>query len=106
MTTGLKGWLWFVLVVNAISCVSMVTTAILVPLAWVSVALEILIIAGVSMLLFGRKKMGFYLICGAAVLGLVINVILGVNIIYAVVSAVLMPLITWLLMKNTWYEFQ
>ena len=43
MTTGLKGWLWFVLVVNAISCVSMVSMALLAPLAWISVVLEILI---------------------------------------------------------------
>lgn len=106
MTTGLKVWLWIVLVLNAIYCVSAVGTAMLVPLAWISVVLEIMIIAGTSMLLFARKKMGFYLICGANVLGLIVNVVLGVNIIYALFSAIVMPLIIWLLMKNTWYEFQ
>jgi len=37
---------------------------------------------------------------------LVLNIILGGNIVSSVVSAVIMPLIIWLLIKNTWYEFQ
>lgn len=106
MTNGLRAWLWLVLVVNAISCVGMVTMAFLVPLAWVSVVLEILVIAGTAMLLFARKKMGFYLICGSAVLSLIIDIILKANLISSVFSAIIMPLIIWLLMKNTWYEFQ
>lgn len=106
MTTGLKVWLWIVLVINVIACVSMVGLALVAPLAWVSVVLEILVVAGVVMLLFARKKMGFYLICGSQVIGLVINVILGTNIIYALISAIVPALIIWMLMKNTWYEFK
>jgi large-conductance mechanosensitive channel len=50
--------------------------------------------------------MGFFLICGGNAVSLIVNVILGQNIVSSVVSAVLMPLIIWLLIKNTWYEFQ
>ena len=58
------------------------------------------------MLLFPLKKMGFFLICGGAAVSLIVNIILGQNIIGSAVSAVIMPLIIWLLIKNTWYEFQ
>ena len=52
-----------------------------------------------------KEKMGFFLICGGAAVSLVLNIILGGNIVSSVVSAVIMPLIIWLLIKNTWYEF-
>lgn len=106
MTTGLKVWLWVVFVLNIISAVTSVFAAMLLPILWVSVVLEIVIIVGIGLLLFGQKKIGYYLVCAMAVLGLIVNVVLGTNIIYAVISAVLMPLITWLLMKNTWDQFE
>ncbi len=37
MTTGLKVWLWLVLVVNAIAGVTAVVTALLIPFMWVVV---------------------------------------------------------------------
>ena len=105
MTTGLKVWLWIVLVVNAISGVTAIATAMLIPLMWVVVVAEALVVAGAAMLLFPRKKMGFYLICAGAAVSLILNVVLGENVIGSVISAVIMPLIIWLLIKNTWYEF-
>ena len=106
MTTGLKVWLWLVLVFNAIGAVTSVIAALLVPLMWLVVVAEALVVAGAVMLLFPRKKMGFYLICGGAVVNLIVNIIVGGNIVTSVISAVIMPLIIWLLIKNTWYEFQ
>lgn len=106
MTTGLKVWLWLVLVFNAIGAVTSVATAFLIPGMWIVVVAEVLVVAGAAMLLFPRKKMGFYLICGGAAVNLVLNIILGGNIVSSVISAVIMPLIVWLLIKNTWYEFQ
>lgn len=106
MTTGLKVWLWLVLVFNAIGAVTSVATAFLIPGMWIVVVAEVLVVAGAAMLLFPRKKMGFYLICGGAAVSLVLNIILGGNIVSSVISAVIMPLIVWLLIKNTWYEFQ
>lgn len=106
MTTGLKVWLWIILVLNVIGIFTSVTAALLVPILWLSVVLGVLIIAGVFLLLFKQRKMGYYLICGAAALSLVYNVAMGVNIISAIISAVLMPLITWLFLKNNWDSFQ
>lgn len=106
MTPGLKIWLWIVLVLNAFSGITAIAVALLVPFAWVVVAAEVLVVVGAAMLLFPRKKMGFYLICGGAVVSLIVNVILGNNVVTSVIQAVLMPLIIWLLIKNTWYEFQ
>lgn len=106
MTTGLKVWLWIVLVVNAIAGVGAIMTALLVPLMWIVVVAEALVVAGAAMLLFPRKKMGFYLICGGTVIGFLMNVVLGQGIVSSLASAVISVLIVWLLIKNTWYEFQ
>ena len=106
MTTGLKVWLWIVLVFNAITGVTAIATALLIPFMWVVVLAEVLVVAGAAMLLFAKKKMGFFLICGGAVVSLIVNIVLGQNIIASAFSAVIMPLIIWLLIKNTWYEFQ
>lgn len=106
MTGGLKGWLWFVLIVNALAGLASIATALVYPLAWVSVILEVLIVAGAAILLFKQKKIGYYIILAAAVLGLIVNVATGTNIIYAVISAIVMPGIIWLLMKNTWDQFE
>lgn len=105
MTTGLKVWLWIVLVLNAISAVISLIAALISPVLWISVIAGILIIVGAIMLL-QTKKIGFYLICGAAVVGLIVNVINGRNIFMALISAVVMPLIIYLLMKNTWNQFE
>ena len=106
MTRGLKVWLWIVLVFNAITGVTAIATAFLIPFMWVVVLAEVLVVAGAAMLLFPQKKMGFFLICGGAAVSLIVNIILGQNIIGSAVSAVIMPLIIWLLIKNTWYGFQ
>lgn len=106
MTTGLKGWLWFVLIVNVLSGLGAIPTALVFPLAWISVLLEVLIVVGTVLLLFKQKKMGYYLILAAAILGLIVNVAIGSNVILAVISAVIMPGIIWLLMKNTWDQFE
>jgi len=104
MTTGLKIWLWLVFVVNAISAVISIIAALVLPMLWVTVIATILVIVGAVMLL-QTKKTGFYLICGASVIALIINVVSGQNIVSSLISAVLMPLIIYLLMRKTWNEF-
>lgn len=113
MSSGLKGWLWFVLVINAVSAfsalglfavVSLVKGGVVVIL--LSLACSALMIAGTAMLLFARKKVGFYLMCACALAGLVMNIVMGNNLVLAIVSAVLCPLITFLLMRKEWDAFQ
>lgn len=106
MTRALQVWLWLVLVFNAIGGVMAIVSALLIPLMWIVVVAEVLVVAGASMLLFPRRKVGFYLICAGAAVSLITNIIVGGNIVGSVVSAVIMPLIIWLLIKNTWYEFK
>ena len=94
------------LVFNVLAAVLVVPAALLEPVFWVVVATEILVVAGAAVLLFSRKKMGFYLICWGAAVGMIVSIVLGQNLVRSVVSAIIMPLIIWLLIKNTWYEFQ
>ncbi len=113
MNTGLKVWLWIVLVVNALSAIStcrLFGVAALVPGGVAIVALSLvcsaLIIAGTAVLLFARKKLGFYLMCACALLGLIMNIVMRTNLIAAIISAVFCPLITFLLMRKEWDAFQ
>lgn len=113
LNTGAKVWLWIVFVLNIITCVlaivgSIGVLALLGPGMFIatlaSIAAEIVLILGVAMLLFKGKKVGFYLLCACAVIGLVLNLITGAGIVQSILGAVLFPLITYLLIKNQWYE--
>ncbi len=106
MSTGLKVWLWVVLVLNAITALLCIPVALLVPLAWVSVILEAILLVGVCMILFKRKKMGFYVLIGSSVLNLIVNIVIGESIVKSIISAVLFPLITYALMRSTWDQFE
>lgn len=124
LSTGLKVWLWIIFVINIVSALVMVAGvagsaalgsvlglgAIYTVLCVVSLILEIVLIAGLAMLLFKSKKMGFYLICAAAGIGFVVNMITygvigsltAANVVRAIISMVLCPLITYLFAKNDW----
>lgn len=106
MKTGLKVWLWFLFVVNIISTFVVATAALFTPLLWVNVIAEVILVVGVCLLLFGKKKVGFYLMCACAVISFVVNLISGTNIASAIVGLVLCPSITYLLLKDGWEEFQ
>jgi len=105
MSSGLKIWLWIVLVLNALSLVGTIIAAILAPLLFFSAIGTVLIIVGVCMILFKQKKLGFYIICGTVAIVLVFNIIGGNGIILSIISAVIMPGITYLFMKPTWDSF-
>ena len=103
--TGAKVWLWIVLIVNALSCISVALLVVVSPLlAIITLVVEVVLIVGVVLLLFKQQKMGFYLLCASSVLSAVFNVILGTGIVRAVVSAILFPLITYLIIKSHWNE--
>lgn len=116
--TGLTVWLWIVLVVNVLSTITLLLAAVgsfalglgigYVIMCFLSVILEVVLIVGVSMMLFAHKKQGFMIIIGAAVLGLVVNIITyaisgtltPMNIIRSLVSAVVGPAIIYFLAKK------
>ncbi|MDE6915839.1 MAG: hypothetical protein K2P39_03450 [Lachnospiraceae bacterium] len=103
--TGAKVWLWLVLVLNALSCLSVLAVFAIAPAAAaISLVLELIIIVGVVLLLFKKQKLGFFMLCGCSVLSLITNIIAGTNIATAVISAVLLPLITFFIIKSHWNE--
>ena len=118
--TGLQVWLWIIFVLNIITALGALAAVVgsaalgvgpvYTVLCVVSFLLEIVLIVGIAMLLFKSKKVGFYMICGAAVIGFVVNLITyglvsgltAINIGRAVVGLVVCPLVTYLLAKNDW----
>ena len=118
--TGLQVWLWIIVVLNIITALGALAAVVgsaalgvgpvYTVLCVVSFLLEIVLIVGIAMLLFKSKKVGFYMICGAAVIGFVVNLITyglvsgltAINIGRAVVGLVVCPLVTYLLAKNDW----
>lgn len=122
LSTGLTVWLWIIFVVNVLAAIGGIVVAlgasvvgatlglgaIYVVLCFISVILQIVITVSIGILLFAHKKIGLVLIIAAAVLGFIVNMItyavaaqLGAgNIIKAIISAIIMPGITYLLAKN------
>ncbi len=107
MKTGLKVWLWIVFVLNVIGCVLSVAGILVSPI-WGTLALatSIVFTVGVGIILFKQQKLGLWLMCGAQVVGLILSIITGGNIVTALVQAVLAPLITYLFMRPDWDSFK
>lgn len=102
---GAKGWLWLVLIVNGLSCLGIFPLFSVWPMIAVFTLIsEVILIFGVVLLLFSKKKIGFYLLCACAVLTMIFNIMSGVGIIRAVASVVLMPTITYLVIRDQWNE--
>lgn len=124
MSKGLKGWLWFIFVVNILAAVGALVTAFgaaalsaslglgagYIVLCVVSLVLEIVLVIGIAMMLFAQKKLGYYLLCAAAVVGFVVNlitygmldVLTAANIVQAILGLILCPLITFVAAKKDW----
>ncbi|MGN0352093.1 MAG: hypothetical protein ACI4ES_10610 [Roseburia sp.] len=122
LSTGLTVWLWIIFVINVIVGLLAILTTIgasavaatlglgggYIGLCVVSLVLEVVVIVGLAMMLFGHKKAGFFVLVAAAVIGLVVNIItynmLGTltagNIVKSLISAVVVPLVTFLLAKK------
>lgn len=124
LNTGLKVWLWIIFVINIIAAVAALITVFgaaavsatlglgagYTVLCLLSLILEVALVVGIAMMLFAQKKLGFYLLCATAVVAFVVNLITygmlsaltPVNIVRAVVSMILFPLVTYLLAKKDW----
>lgn len=124
MSKGLKGWLWVIFVINILATVGVLMTVLgaaalsatlglgtgYIALCAVSLVLEVVLVVGIAMMLFAQKKSGYYLLCGATVVAFVVNLITygmldamtAANIVRAVLSLILFPLITFLVAKKDW----
>ena len=97
MTKGCKIWLWIIFVCNVLSAIlGVVTISTDLKIGLYTVIAGIVMVVGIALLLFKQKKVGFYLMIAVAAVGLV------VNIIFAIVSALISPAITYyFITKNT-----
>lgn len=122
LSTGLTVWLWIIFVVNVLAAIGGIVVAlgasvvgaalglgsIYVVLSFIGVILQIVITVSIGILLFAHKKIGLVLIFAFAALGFIVSMVtyavtaqLGVgNIVKAIISAILMPVITYLFVKN------
>lgn len=123
LSTGLTVWLWIIFVVNVLAAIGGIVVAlgasvvgaalglgsIYVVLSFIGVILQIVITVSIGILLFAHKKIGLVLIFAFAALGFIVSMVtyavtaqLGVgNIVKAIISAILMPVITYLLQRTT-----
>ena len=112
-----KFWLWFVFIVNiialVISVLGLVGSVVLGPafiaIMLVTVILEVAIIVGVSMLLFKKKKVGFFIICGCQVVNVILSFVLGAmqgnaigSGVKTIASAIISVLILYFAIKSYW----
>ena len=122
LSPGLTVWLWIIFVVNVLAAIGGIVVAlgasvvgaalglgsIYVVLSFIGVILQIVITVSIGILLFAHKKIGLVLIFAFAALGFIVSMVTysiaaqlsAVNIVKAIISAVLMPGITYLLAKN------
>ena len=122
LSTGLTVWLWIIFVVNVLAAIGGIVVAlgasvvgaalglgsIYVVLSFIGVILQIVITVSIGILLFAHKKIGLVLIFAFAALGFIVSMVtyavtaqLGVgNIVKAIISAILMPVITYLFAKK------
>lgn len=129
ISTGLKIWLWVVIVFNGLGAISNLTKIGQSPLASIiGILLEAALIYACVLIMFKTKKLGFKLMCivaGVNALYSVVSVILIaviagavagsasiglasglVGAVLAVVLAAICPLITYFLMKSQWDMFE
>ena len=122
LSTGLTVWLWIIFVLNILATIggivvvlgasvvgaSLGVGAIYGILCFISVILQIIITVSFGILLFAHKKIGIVLIFALAALGFIVSMVtyaitahLGIgNIVKSIISAILVPGITYLLAKN------
>lgn len=122
LSTGLTVWLWIIFVVNVLAAIGGIVVAlgasvvgaalglgsIYVVLSFIGVILQIVITVSIGILLFARKKIGLVLIFAFAALGFIVSMVTysiaaqlsAGNIVKSIISAILMPGITYLLAKN------
>ena len=112
-----KFWLWFVFIVNIIALVisvlclvgSFVLGPAFIAIMLVTVILEVAIIVGVTTLLFKKKKVGFFIICGCQVVNVILSFVLGAmqgnavsSGVKTIGSAIISVVILYFAIKNYW----
>jgi hypothetical protein len=59
-----------------------------------------------AIFLYKWKKWPFYAFCGSAIIAFVVNLIAGINIVSALFSLIIGPLVLYLIMRTRWNLFE
>ena len=107
MKRSAKIWLVFALVLCA------ATTCLNASFGrWPSVVLAVVSMAGLAILLFRQKKLGFWLLCGAYVLSFLVGVSSGLTgetglaaaLIMSFIGSAFVPAVTALMLRGQWKD--
>lgn len=103
MRPVLRIWFVFLMIFNG---VLLVQACLKDPADWVSAASWGLMAIAALLLLLTQRKAGFYLMCLAVVVCLAGILMVGGDLRSTGVSAAMMPVLTFLLMKKDWNSFR
>lgn len=104
MSRVLKIWLWIVLVLHIVTLIQLVPILKWTATPYMTVISEVLLMIGILILIFAENKKGFYLICAVQAVFL-LRMIFKFDLDFRVIiSAVVMPAITFILMRPDWKE--
>lgn len=101
LSKGCKIWFWFLLIVDCLAVIGYLLSIVKSPLSSIlGIIGAVLTLGGAALILFKQQKLGFYLICASAVLGLIGTLVtadkIGAGtIIGGVIGALISPLISW-----------
>ena len=107
-----KFWLWFCLIVNArmiiVCALGLVGTMAVgtgVGIMVLCTIAEIAMVVGLSILLFKKKKFGFYIVAATAVLNIILNAISG-QLVKGIASAIISLVILFFAIKSNWNDME
>lgn len=105
MTKPVKLWLWLIVIVSAFQCIWSIMGAFgpTIVLSLIFAAAYAAYAAGGLLLLFPKKKLGFWLVLAAAALNCSLYAMCGA---WAYVAGeALFAVVTWMMVKRCWVLF-
>lgn len=108
-----KFWLWFCLIINALVLVLGVIGLFGVValgadglgILIFSLVAEVGMIAGLAILLFMKKKLGFYIVAAMGVCNVILNAMSG-QLVKGIASAIISLVILFFAIKGNWNEME
>lgn len=108
-----KFWLWFCLIVNALVLVLGVigllgvaaTGADGMVVLILSLVAEVGMITGLAILLFKKKKLGFYIVAAMGVVNIILNAMVG-QLVKGIASAIISLVILFFAIKSNWNDME
>lgn len=101
MTKGCKIWLWIVFISQILSAAAGAAAMRIQPgMGIYTIVVSSAAAIAIAVILFMHKRYGFYVYVLVIAIGMVVNIMNGINIGAAVLMAVISPLITFLFIQK------